>query len=164
MKIRWKMVFIALPLIVAPLLVTGFISSLAARNGITRVATGFLRFKMDDLLNYANSQWTLLVENKLAGNEEFLEATRNAVVSFARSLIRGESELIFAVDRLGALAMATGELSLSAEETRNLGELREKGFSGWAQLRAGENGPRPDLQQPGVHAHRAGANSGPAVL
>jgi len=137
MKIRWKMVFIALPLIVAPLLVTGFISSLAARNGITRVATGFLRFKMDDLLNYANSQWNLLVENKLAGNEEFLEATRNAVVSFARSLIRGESELIFAVDRLGALAMATGELSLSAEEARNLDRLREKGFSGWVQLRAG---------------------------
>ena len=137
MKIRWKMVFIALPLIVAPLLVTGFISSLAARNGITRVATGFLRFKMDDLLNYANSQWNLLVENKLAGNEEFLEATRNAVVSFARSLIRGESELIFAVDRLGALAMATGELSLSAEEARNLDRLREKGFYGWVQLRAG---------------------------
>jgi adenylate cyclase len=137
MKIRWKMVFIALPLIVGPLLVTGFISSLAARNGITRVATGFLRFKMDDLLNYANSQWTLLVENKLAGNEEFVQATRNAVVSFARSLIRGESELIFAVDRQGGLAMATEELSLSAEEARSLGELREKGFSGWVQLRAG---------------------------
>jgi adenylate cyclase len=136
-KIRWKMVFVALPLIVAPLLVTGFISSLAARNGITQVATEFLRFKMDDLLNYASSQWALLVENKLGGNEEFLAATRAAVISFARSLIRGESELIFAVDRQGAVTLATGDLSLSPEEAQILGRLREKGFSGWTQLRVG---------------------------
>jgi adenylate cyclase len=135
MKIRWKMVFIALPLIVAPLLVTGFISSLAARNGITQVATSFLRFKMDDLLNYANSQWGLLVENKLAGNEQFLEATSAAVASFARSLVRGESELIFAIDRRGTAVMTTGELNLNEEETRGLSQLQEKGFSGWTQLR-----------------------------
>jgi class 3 adenylate cyclase/HAMP domain-containing protein len=136
-KIRWKMVFVALPLIVAPLLVTGFISSLAARNGITQVATGFLRFKMDDLLNYANSQWALLVENKLGGNEEFLAATRAAVISFARSLIRGESELIFAVDLQGTVTLATGAVNLSSEEAQALGRLREKGFSGWTQLRVG---------------------------
>ena len=137
MSIRSKMVAIVLPLIVAPLLVTGVVSSLAARNGITRIATSFLRFKMDDLLNYAGSQWGLLVENGLSGNQEYVTATKSAVTSFARSLVRGSTELILAVDREGKLAMATGELELSAEESRELARLAAEGASGWRPLSLG---------------------------
>ena len=61
MSIRAKIVLIVLPLIIAPLLVTGYVSSLSARNGITRVATSLLRFKQEELLSYASSQWSLLV-------------------------------------------------------------------------------------------------------
>ncbi len=131
------MVAIVLPLIVAPLLVTGVVSSLAARNGITRIATSFLRFKMDDLLNYAGSQWGLLQENGLSGNPEYVTATKSAVSSFARSLVRGSTELILAVDREGKLAMATGELELSAEESRELGRLAAEGVSGWRPISLG---------------------------
>jgi class 3 adenylate cyclase/HAMP domain-containing protein len=137
MSIRSKMVAIVLPLIVAPLLVTGVASSLAARNGITRIATSFLRFKMDDLLNYAASQWSLLEENGLSGNPEYVTATKSAVSSFARSLVRGSTELILAVDREGRLAMSTGELELSAEESRELARLAAAGISGWRPVGLG---------------------------
>jgi class 3 adenylate cyclase/HAMP domain-containing protein len=131
------MVAIVLPLIVAPLLVTGVVSSLAARNGITRIATSFLRFKMDDLLNYAGSQWSLLAENGLSANPEYVTATKSAVSSFARSLVRGSTELILAVDREGRLAMSTGELELSAEESRELARLAAAGISGWRPVGLG---------------------------
>ena len=137
MSIRSKMVAIVLPLIVAPLLVTGVVSSLAARNGITRIATSFLRFKMDDLLNYAGSQWNLLVENRLSGNEEYVTATKSAVSSFARSLVRGQTELILAVDRQGRLIMSTGELELSEEESSLLARLAAEGTAGWRLLALG---------------------------
>ncbi len=137
MSIRSKMVAIVLPLIVAPLLVTGVVSSLAARNGITRIATSFLRFKMDDLLNYAGSQWGLLVENKLSGNPGYVTATKNAVSSFARSLVRGPTELILAVDSAGKPVMATGQLELSAEESRELSRLAGEGVSGWRLVSLG---------------------------
>jgi adenylate cyclase len=137
MSIRSKMVAIVLPLIIAPLLVTGVVSSLAARNGITRIATSFLRFKMDDLLNYAGSQWGLLVENRLSGNEEYVTATQSAVSSFARSLVRGPTELIFAVDREGRLATATGELELSEEDSRELARLAAEGAAGWRLITLG---------------------------
>jgi adenylate cyclase len=137
MSIRSKMVAIVLPLIVAPLLVTGVVSSLAARNGITRIATSFLRFKMDDLLNYAGSQWGLLMENNLSTNEEYVTATKSAVASFASSLVRGPTELIFAVDREGQLAISTGELELSDQESRELSRLAAEGASGWRQMSLG---------------------------
>jgi len=117
--------------------VTGVVSSLAARNGITRIATGFLRFKMDDLLNYAGSQWGLLVENGLSDNAEYVTATKSALTSFARSLVRGPTELILAVDADGRLAMSTGELELSAEETRELSRLAAEGASGWRLISLG---------------------------
>ena len=64
MRIRWKIVLIVMPLLVVPLLLTGTASFLAARNGITGIATQFLRFKAEELENYAQSQWDLLVENR----------------------------------------------------------------------------------------------------
>ncbi len=136
MSIRAKVVLIVLPLIIAPLLVTGFISALSARNGITRIATSFLRFKMDDVLNYANSQWSLLVQNNMAGNADFVDATKSAVTSYARSLIRSDSELILALDRQGNVVMSTSELSLDAGEREALGRLSASSTSGWVQVRA----------------------------
>jgi class 3 adenylate cyclase/HAMP domain-containing protein len=135
MSIRAKVVFIVLPLIIAPLLLTGFISSLSARNGITSIATNFLRFKMDDIINYANSQWSLLVENDLAGKPEYVDATKTAVISYAQSLVRGDSELIFALDRQGKVAMASRAISLNPSEAEDLGNLAVKGAPGWVQIR-----------------------------
>ena len=67
---------------------------LAARNGITRVATNFLMFKAEELRNYAETQWKLLEDNQLAGNPEFVAVSKTAVESFARSLLRGRGRLI----------------------------------------------------------------------
>jgi adenylate cyclase len=137
MNIRAKVVLLVLPLIIGPLLVTGYMAALSARNGITGIATNFLRFKIDDLDNYANSQWALLVQNNMAGNHEFVDAAKAAVTSYARSLVRDESELIFAVDSEGSLAMSTGELALSGPEAAELSRLKAKGADGWLQLQVG---------------------------
>lgn len=137
MSIRAKIVLIVLPLIIAPLLITGYVSSLSARNGITRVATSLLRFKQEELLSYASSQWSLLVSNNLVGNEEFVEASKDAVQSFARNMVRSGTELILAVDAGGNLVMATGEIELTAAETKSLQTLLTEEAFGWQQLALG---------------------------
>ena len=137
MSIRAKIVLIVLPLIIAPLLVTGYVSSLSARNGITRVATSLLRFKQEELLSYASSQWSLLVSNNLVGNEEFVEASKDAVQSFARNMVRSATELILAVDAGGNVVMATGEIELTADETQSLQALLAEEAFGWQQLALG---------------------------
>jgi class 3 adenylate cyclase/HAMP domain-containing protein len=134
MSIRAKIVLIVLPLIIAPLLVTGYVSSLSARNGITRVATSLLRFKQEELLSYAGSQWSLLVSNNLADNEEFVQASKDAVRSFARNMIRSSTELILAVDSGADVVMSTDEITLSAEETQALKALVAEQSFGWQQL------------------------------
>ncbi len=83
MSIRAKIVLIALPLIITPLIFTAIVSGLSARNGITTIATQFLQFKAEELVSYANNQWSLLESNNLQGNQSFLEAAKSAIQSFA---------------------------------------------------------------------------------
>jgi len=122
---------------IAPLLLTGFVASLSARNGITSVATSLLAFKMDDLVNYANSQWSILVENNFVGNQEYVDAAHSAVSSYAQTLVRGDSELVFALDANGKIAMTTGPLSLTDAESGELARLRKAGKAGWMTIKAG---------------------------
>ncbi len=137
MRIRLKLVLVVLPLIITPLLLVSLAASLAARNGITRVATDFLQFKADELANYAQSQWNLLSENGLESNPEFVSVAKAAVESFARSLVRRDSELILAVQSSGSVALKTAELELEPAEQAALGELAAAGRVGWVQVRLG---------------------------
>ena len=134
MKINVKISLIVLPLIIAPLLIAGATAALAARNGITQVTTNFLRFKAEQLQSYAETQWNLLIENELAGNPDFVKATQVAVESFAGSLIRRDTELIFALDDDGNVVLYSQEFVASPEELDVLKRLISDQVSGWHQF------------------------------
>jgi adenylate cyclase len=107
MSIRWKIILIVVPLILATLLLTGVSSYFSASNGITRVAKDFLGFKALELQNQAESQWRLLVDNNLTDNPDMVSATQAAVEGYARSIVRSATELIVAVGEDGAVRMST---------------------------------------------------------
>jgi adenylate cyclase len=136
-SIRSKIVLLVLPLLVAPRVLTGLVASLSARNGITSVATSLLQLKMDDLQNYANNQWSILVENNFVDNAQFVEAARSAVSAYARSLVRSDSELIFALDAKGNPVMSTAPTVLSESERGALTQLQSGGATGWQSIQAG---------------------------
>lgn len=123
MSIRGKIILVVLPLIVTPLLFAGMIATLLARNGITGVATQFLQFKAEQVVTYANGQWNLLVENQLEGREEYRQAAVDAIATFAESVIRSETERIFAVDSHRRAIFAVGEPAAGATAGTILTEL-----------------------------------------
>ncbi|GAH39824.1 unnamed protein product [marine sediment metagenome] len=77
------------------------------------------------------------VENDLVDDEKFVNVSKSAVESFARSLIRSSTELIFAVDESGRITMQTGNLEINDEESNELSELMSAGRAGWQQIRLG---------------------------
>jgi len=134
MTIRSKIIFIVIPLIVAPLLLTGFVSSLSARNGITAVMTEFLRFKAEELVNYGHTQWALLEQNDLSGDPELVEASKRAIASFAKSLIRRDTELILAFDESANVVMSSGEVTIGELEKKVLSRLIGNNIDGWQKV------------------------------
>jgi class 3 adenylate cyclase/HAMP domain-containing protein len=137
MRIRLKLILIVLPLLITPLLLVSLAATLAARNGITRVATNFLLFKAEELRNYAETQWKLLEDNALSGNPEFVAVSKTAVESFARSLLRSDSELILSLEAGERIAMSTAEVKLGSGELARLTALASARKTGWLQFRIG---------------------------
>ena len=112
MRIRLKIILVVVPVLITALVITGVVSSFSARNGMTRIAIEFLGFKAEELENYMQSQWNLLVQNNLQEQPQYLEVTKNAVGSYARSIIRSDTELIFALNEEAQVAMTTGPIDL----------------------------------------------------
>ena len=137
MKIRNQISLIVLPLILVPLILTGIASSFAARNGITQIITEFLSFKAEELQDYASSQWELLVENNLASNEEFVFVAQSAVASFAGSLVRDDTERIFALSSEGTIGFSTGGIDIADDEREALLSIITEGNTGWHQIDIG---------------------------
>ncbi len=111
MNIRAKIVLIVLPLIIAPLVLTGVTSVLTARESVTAVAAGLLQFKAEQLATYARGQWDLLVANGLDADQNYVAASEAAVETFANSLLRSPTEMVVAVAPGGGLALRTGEIA-----------------------------------------------------
>jgi adenylate cyclase len=123
MSIRAKIILVVLPLIVTTLLLTGVSSFFSATNAITGVAKEFLGFKAAELEKYAASQWGLLVENNFTEKPTMVAATQAAIESYAGSLVRSPTEVIFALDERGAPVMKSGELDIRPEEQPALSQL-----------------------------------------
>jgi len=139
-KIRAKIVFVVVPILMTSLIITGVVSSFSARSGMTRIAMEFLGFKADELENYAYSQWNLLVQNNLQDDDRYLEVGKNAVASYARSIVRSDTELILALDEDARVAMSTGEVELSVVEKARLYRKIHQKNQGWINLNiSGDN-------------------------
>ena len=116
MKIRLKMFLVVLPLIIVPLVLAETASYFHAVNGVTRLAKELLGFKLGELEKFADRQWALLVENNYAGRPDMVEAAKKAVEQYGRSIILSDSEIIFALDSDGSLAMASSDPGLLPTE------------------------------------------------
>lgn len=136
MRIRSKIILIVLPLLVAALLITGVISSYSARSGLTRLAMSSMGFKAQELNKYMDNQWNLLVSNNLSEDEDFVEVTKSAILSYAGTLIRSSTEVIMAVDEDGNVVASTTDLDMGIQERSRLLTLSTTGQTGWVTFEA----------------------------
>ena len=125
MSIRLKIVLIVLPLIITTLLLTGASSFFSATNAITGIAKEFLGFKAVEFQKYAESQWLLLVENNMTERPSMVAATQAAIESYADSIVRSATEVIFALDGQLEVAMQTAELTVEEGELEALQQIVE---------------------------------------
>ncbi len=120
MKIRTKFIAIVLPILIVGLVIGGVTASAVARNAVTRVTGRFLNFKKDQLAQYMDGQWRILVENGVASRQDMIQAAQAGIEAYARSLLLSDTELVFALDRDGGVAMATAEVPLTEAERKAL--------------------------------------------
>lgn len=131
MKIRARLILVVLPILVAALLITGIFASFSARGGMTRLAISSLGFKAEELEKYMSSQWTLLVDNGFSEQQEYVEVAKSAVLSYAFTLLRSDTELVFAVTSEGEVAMKTSDVEFIEDEKSQFSDLLNPDSTGW---------------------------------
>jgi class 3 adenylate cyclase/HAMP domain-containing protein len=134
MKIRARLILIVLPLLVAAVLIAGIFSSFSARSGMTRLAMSSLGFKAEEMEKYMSNQWSLLVDNGLSERTEYVEVAKSAVLSYSFSLVRTDTELIFAVGEDGEIKMRTAEFDISDSERAALRSILDTENTGWVNF------------------------------
>jgi class 3 adenylate cyclase/HAMP domain-containing protein len=137
MSIRLKIILVVLPLIIAAVVLVGISSYFVAASAVTRIATDFLTFKASELEKYADGQFNLLAQNGLADKPDMETAAHAAVESFARSILRSDTEAIVAVDAQGLTAMRAGPADIAPNEQAALAQLAAAGKRGFGTIRIG---------------------------
>jgi class 3 adenylate cyclase/HAMP domain-containing protein len=127
MKIRVKVLLIVLPLLVAAITMVGLSSYLLASSSVTRLAVEFLAFMSEEIQNYADSQWNLLVENNVVGEPLMETAAKEAVQNFSQAILRSQTESIFALNSSGQIEMQAGSVLPSEEECSLLLSYHQEG-------------------------------------
>jgi len=134
------MFLVVLPLIIVPLILTQTASYFHAVNGVTRLARQLLGFKLGELEKHANSQWSLLVENNFAGRPDMIQAAKNSVEQYGRSILLSDTEIVFAMNSDGNTAMATSDPGfLPGEKTALLQTLTAENQGLQTAVIGGEN-------------------------
>ncbi|MDR2397360.1 MAG: HAMP domain-containing protein, partial [Spirochaetaceae bacterium] len=125
MKIRVKILLVVLPLLTVAVVMVGVLSYLFAAAAVNRLAVDFLNLMAEEVRNYADGQWNLLVDNNVTEEPLMENAAKLAVESFSRGVLRSDTQAIFALDGQGVVDMQAGPGSLSPEEQEAL-----KGYAG----------------------------------
>jgi class 3 adenylate cyclase/HAMP domain-containing protein len=112
----------------------GISSYMLASSSVTRLAIEFLNFIAEEITNYATGQWNLLAENNLAGNVLMENAAMQAVESFSRSILRSDTEAIFALNEEGVVELRTGAVIPTPEEALALLEYGAEGRRGFITI------------------------------
>ncbi len=79
-----------------------------------------------------DGQWSLLTDNNLDTNDEYIAAARGAVNTFALSLVRSSTELIFAIDSQGDVVMTSAAESSDSESYPDLAALNPRQGGEWS--------------------------------
>ncbi|MFW6212329.1 MAG: adenylate/guanylate cyclase domain-containing protein [Spirochaetota bacterium] len=125
MKIRTKITLVVLPIVFVSVIVAASAAFFLATNAVTRVMQEFMSFKVTQVENYAENQWGLLIDNEFANDPALVQAAKEGVEAFARTVVRTDTEVIFAVSPSGEPQMSTSPISLSREERERLATLAE---------------------------------------
>jgi len=108
--IKAKIILIIIPLLISSFTINSFISITSSRQNLFYISKQLLTYKIEQLQNYVSSQWDNLQKSDFAKDPIYTEIIKKSIESYAKGMIRKDSELIFAIDRGNNLIFSTSEL------------------------------------------------------
>lgn len=109
-SIKGKILLIIIPLLICSFTISAYISIISSRQNLFKISGQFMRYKMEQLNNYAASQWINLQKSGFDNDPVYTKIVEQSIESYARGMIRKDSEYIFAIDNYGNLIFSTADI------------------------------------------------------
>ncbi|MCK5154285.1 MAG: HD domain-containing protein [Spirochaetales bacterium] len=119
-SIKGKILLIIIPLLICSFTISSYISVISSRKNIFNISSQFMRYRMEQLNNYAASQWVNLQKSGFSNNPVYTKIVEQSIESYARGMIRRDSEYIFAVDNYGVLMFSTADINYNQKEWKTV--------------------------------------------
>ncbi|OHD07012.1 MAG: hypothetical protein A2086_00435 [Spirochaetes bacterium GWD1_27_9] len=129
-SIRYKVLIAVIPLIFVSMILLTVISVGLARNGITKIATEFLGYKINEIIQKANNEMQNLKQSEFKDDPAFLEEVKKGIEEYARSITKKDIESVIAVDSNGIVRLSTDNFLPVGEEVRFFNKFNT-GESNW---------------------------------
>lgn len=114
-RLRFRLYFMILPLVVVVVFLSGVFASLESRAALTRIANRHMAFKAEQLRNFFFSEWKVMTDLGLSTDPAYQTAAEESFRSYAASLLRTRTELIVAFDADGKEVMKIALRNLAAD-------------------------------------------------
>jgi response regulator RpfG family c-di-GMP phosphodiesterase len=114
--IKTKILIILIPLLICSFAISGYISVVSSRKTLSDISSQFMAYKIDELYNYSYSQWQNLQTSGFGNDSVYIEIVEKSVESYAKGMIREDSEIIFAFNNDGELVFSTNEMDYNESD------------------------------------------------
>ncbi len=107
LSVRYKIMFIVLPLLIASLVILSVLSIGFSRNGITKIASEFLGYKINQVIQKANNEVENLKTSDFKDDILFIDEVKKGIELYAGSIIKQQIESFVAIDDKGVVTLST---------------------------------------------------------
>ena len=132
-SIRYKVLIIVVPLLMVSMIILTLFSVGFARNGIDKVAKEFLGYKINQIIQRAGNEVASLKALDRY-TPEFIDAAKQGIEDYSKSIIKNEIESVVAVDSNGVVQMSTDSFLKVGDKVDFLYQLKASD-RGWLSFK-----------------------------
>ncbi len=136
-SLRTKALMIILPVIVSSLVISNYLAKDAFEKTLNNAGMQFMAYKTGQLRKYADMQWGFLLENKFDKDQVYLNAMRQAVLSYSMGMAEEGSEAVLSVTGDAVIDISTEKLDIKPDEKKELEKIIHEKKEGWVGINLG---------------------------
>ncbi len=118
--IKGKILLTIIPILICSFTINAFVSVTSSRQNLFNISNQFMKYKIEQLSNYSANQWNNLKKSGFAEDPVYISIVKKSIESYAKNMIRKNSEYIFAINSSGNLIFSTSNIDYDPTEWNTL--------------------------------------------
>lgn len=114
--LKGKILLIIIPFLICSFTISAYVSVISSRQNLFTISSQFMRYKIEQLSNYSSSQWNNLQKSSFSNDPVYVNIIEKSIESYAKGMIRKDSEYIFAIDNSGSLIFSTSNINYNQND------------------------------------------------